>query len=310
MFEDKTGQPAERGKSLSPERQIDNLLRSKNPVSDLKRICSEIPHFLSLQESLSLREKRQDVELVYRCLPVLKSAIDHYGYFDFDEKELFEVGFFTMQGGIAHWGPEKESSGKNEPLKQFVSNEIRRAMEDAITEAYGLGGVHNFPVVDFYRHCWLDFIRENNCEPNLEEIEDFSRLRNEKNLSLEVGIGKGRKVSLIRLIYEATGGFLKPGVEEDNVLRPIEKEALGKGGLTGDIYQAMKVLTPLEKTILRLRYFVSAIDKEEKDEVASLEKIAGYFGVTREKIRQIEAKALRKLRHPSVSRKLRDYLIS
>lgn len=310
MFEDKTGQPTEVRKPLGPEQQIDNLLRSENPVSDLKKICSGIPYFLSLQESLSLREERQDVELVYRCLPVLKSAIDHYRHFDFDEKELFEVGFFTMQGSIAHWGPEKESSGKNEPLKQFVGNEIRRAMEDTITEAYGLGGVHNFPVVDFYRHCWLDFIRENNCEPSLEEIENFSKLRNEKNLSLEVGIGEGRKVSLIRLIYEATGGFLKPGVEKDNVLRPVEKEALREGGLNEDIYQAMKVLTPLEKTVLRLRYFVSAIDKEGKDEVTSSEKIAKYFGMTREEIRQIEAKALRKLRHPSVSRKLRDYLIS
>lgn len=178
-------------------------------------------------------------------------------------------------------------------------------MEETITEAYGLSGVHDFPVVNLYRNCWLDFVHENGREPSLEEIENFCKSRNEGNLSLEIGRKKGRKVSLIRLIYKATEDFLETGTEK-GPLRPVEKEVLGNSG--EDLYQAMKKLSPLEKTVLRLRYFVPEVDREEENDIASLEKVAEYFGVTREKIRQIEAKALRKLRNPSVSRELRDYL--
>ena len=64
----------------------------------------------------------------------------------------------------------------------------------------------------------------------------------------------------------------------------------------------MNTLTPREKKVLQLRFGLN--DGRSR----TLEEVGNVFGVTRERIRQIEAKALRKLRHPSRSKKLKDYL--
>jgi RNA polymerase primary sigma factor len=64
----------------------------------------------------------------------------------------------------------------------------------------------------------------------------------------------------------------------------------------------LEELTEREKEVLRLRFGL------EDGHPYTLEEVGRRFGVTRERIRQIEAKALRKLRHPSRSKKLRDYL--
>ena len=64
----------------------------------------------------------------------------------------------------------------------------------------------------------------------------------------------------------------------------------------------LETLTPREKKVLRLRFGL------EDGRARTLEEVGQTFGVTRERIRQIEAKALRKLRHPSRSKKLKDFL--
>lgn len=66
--------------------------------------------------------------------------------------------------------------------------------------------------------------------------------------------------------------------------------------------QALGILSDREREVLEMRY--GLIDGQDR----TLEEVGRYFGVTRERVRQIEAKALRKLRHPTRSRQLRDYL--
>ena len=72
--------------------------------------------------------------------------------------------------------------------------------------------------------------------------------------------------------------------------------------LKDEISQVLETLTEREEKVIRLRFGL------EDGKPRTLEEVGQMFGVTRERIRQIEAKALRKLRHPSRSRKLRDYL--
>ncbi|HNB24555.1 MAG TPA: sigma-70 family RNA polymerase sigma factor, partial [Candidatus Melainabacteria bacterium] len=72
--------------------------------------------------------------------------------------------------------------------------------------------------------------------------------------------------------------------------------------LREDIIEVMAGLAPRERDVLRLRFGLD--DGRQR----TLEEVGQLFGVTRERIRQIEAKALRKLRHPNRSRKLREYL--
>ena len=66
--------------------------------------------------------------------------------------------------------------------------------------------------------------------------------------------------------------------------------------------EVLETLTPREKKVLELRFGI------EDGRTRTLEEVGKEFNVTRERIRQIEAKALRKLRHPSRSKKLRDFL--
>ena len=72
--------------------------------------------------------------------------------------------------------------------------------------------------------------------------------------------------------------------------------------LKDEISEVLLTLTEREEKVVRLRFGL------EDGKPRTLEEVGQMFGVTRERIRQIEAKALRKLRHPSRSRKLRDYM--
>ena len=73
--------------------------------------------------------------------------------------------------------------------------------------------------------------------------------------------------------------------------------------LKDEISQVLETLTEREEKVIRLRFGL------EDGKSRTLEEVGQMFGVTRERIRQIEAKALRKLRHPSRSRKLKDYMV-
>ena len=83
---------------------------------------------------------------------------------------------------------------------------------------------------------------------------------------------------------------------------PCPPEAASQTLLKEQLADVLKTLTPREEKVLRLRFGL------EDGRPRTLEEVGKEFNVTRERIRQIEAKALRKLRHPSRSKKLRDFL--
>jgi RNA polymerase primary sigma factor len=89
-------------------------------------------------------------------------------------------------------------------------------------------------------------------------------------------------------------------IEDEDALSPLDSAS--RQMLREQIQNALTLLTDREREVLELRFGL----KDGKDH--TLEEVSDFFNVTRERIRQIEAKALRKLRHPSRSRQLRDYL--
>lgn len=89
-------------------------------------------------------------------------------------------------------------------------------------------------------------------------------------------------------------------IEDANIDSPVES-ATGSG-LTGTVQEVLAGLTPREAKVLRMRF---GIDMNTDH---TLEEVGKQFDVTRERIRQIEAKALRKLRHPTRSEQLRSFL--
>ena len=140
--------------------------------------------------------------------------------------------------------------------------------------------------------------QEHGREPTPKEIGE----------GMEIPPGKVREVvkvsqlpiSLESPIGEEDDSHLGDFIEDRRALPPVD--AATKRLLKEQIDEVLSTLTPREKRVLKLRFGL------EDGRSRTLEEVGKEFNVTRERIRQIEAKALRKLRHPSRSRKLKDYL--
>lgn len=141
-------------------------------------------------------------------------------------------------------------------------------------------------------------LQELGREPTPEEIAaeldmPVERVREILKISQE-------PVSLETPIGEEEDSHLGDFIQDDNVLVPAEAAAATL--LKEQLDEVLDTLTEREQKVLRLRFGMN------DGRARTLEEVGREFDVTRERIRQIEAKALRKLRHPSRSRKLRDYL--
>ena len=141
-------------------------------------------------------------------------------------------------------------------------------------------------------------LQELGREPQPEEIAEemnmpVERVREILKISQE-------PVSLETPIGEEEDSHLGDFIQDDNV--PVPAEAAAFTLLKEQLVEVLGTLTEREQKVLRLRFGL------DDGRARTLEEVGKEFNVTRERIRQIEAKALRKLRHPSRSRKLKDYL--
>ena len=120
-----------------------------------------------------------------------------------------------------------------------------------------------------------------------EKAEQIVKI-SQKTASLEMPVGKEKDTRL------------KEFIPDEEMETPMESASFAL--LKGQIGEVLRTLNPREQRILELRF--GLVDHRPR----TLEEVGKEFGITRERIRQIEAKALRKLRHPSRARQLRDYL--
>ena len=135
-------------------------------------------------------------------------------------------------------------------------------------------------------------------EPTPEEIAEAMDLSVER--VCEILKISQEPVSLETPIGEEEDSHLGDFIQDENVPAPAEAAAFTM--LREQLEEVLDTLTEREQKVLRLRFGL------DDGHARTLEEVGKEFNVTRERIRQIEAKALRKLRHPSRSRKLRDYL--
>ena len=158
--------------------------------------------------------------------------------------------------------------------------------------------VHMVETINKLIRVQRQLLQELGREPYPEEIAEkmnlpVERVREIQKISQE-------PVSLETPIGEEEDSHLGDFIQDDNV--PVPAEAAAETMLKEQLDEVLKTLTEREKKVLRLRF---GLDDQR---ARTLEEVGKEFDVTRERIRQIEAKALRKLRHPSRSRKLKDYL--
>ena len=135
-------------------------------------------------------------------------------------------------------------------------------------------------------------------EPTIEEISQEMELPPEK--VEEIMKISQEPISLETPIGEEEDSHLGDFIEDRKIMSPVDTASYEL--LKDQISDVLDTLTPREQRVLRLRFGL------EDGRSRTLEEVGKEFSVTRERIRQIEAKALRKLRHPTRSRKLKDYL--
>ena len=158
--------------------------------------------------------------------------------------------------------------------------------------------VHMVETINKLLRISRQLVQELGREPTVEEI------------AIEMGVGVDKVREIMKISQEPVSLETPIGEEEDSHLgdfipddvAPAPSDAAAFTMLKEQLLEVLETLTPREEKVLRLRFGLD--DGRQR----TLEEVGREFNVTRERIRQIEAKALRKLRHPSRSKKLKDYI--
>ena len=309
---DANGEPTSHQLSVESQREAevgtvedDTALSSNTKINDSVRMylkeIGRVPLLSADEEvALALRIQEGDTEakqeLAEANLRLVLSIAKRYVGRGMQFLDLIQEGNMGLMKAV-----EKFDHTKGFKFSTYATWWIRQAITRAIADQARTIRipVHMVETINKLVRVQRQLLQDLGREPTPEEIGAEMDLPTEKVREI-LKIAQ-EPVSLETPIGEEDDSHLGDFIEDDNATSPADHTAYAL--LKEQLDEVLEQLTDREENVLRLRF---GLDKN--GEIRTLEQVGQVFGVTRERIRQIEAKALRKLRHPSRSKQLKDFL--